>query len=497
MSRYADWKAPKQDYASLIWPDPPQLVADMAANRAALDASAVTIQNVPLPIWRTRTRQSLVGDTTRPIIATGHQIELSHPGVWAKDVLLDAVARKTGAIALHVAVDTDSPKHLQLRWPGGAIDLSDDILLKIGEWSGQVAQPSARQLNRIRDRFTRDAGDWSFVPAIETAFNSLADSNTHPAMLPEALSLAARAVDASLGLDYEVRLQSTILTEPAYLAFVHHIVADVDRFAAVYNAALADYRKEAGIASPTRPMPDLRVDGDTVELPFWFDRLDTGDRSRATVIRDAGRWHLLTDEAAFAFDPARPGDEAAAAFGDFCRTHRVRLTPRALTLTTFLRLIVADQFVHGIGGGRYDQVTDRLIENYFGLPAPAFAVTTATLFFPDAGERDAECVPCLLNEGHRLKHNTVTKQAYLARIASSPRQSAERRSAYVAMHNTLQTESAVSATLAEWREKLDHAVQRRDREALLFDRELFYAVQPRERLTRLIEQFRIAVGSIG
>ena len=37
------------------------------------------------------------------------------------------------------------------------------------------------------------------------------------------------------------------------------------------------------------------------------------------------------------------------------------LRPRALTLTLFARLCVADFFIHGIGGGKYDEVTDRII----------------------------------------------------------------------------------------------------------------------------------------
>lgn len=494
MTRYADWKAPKQDDSRLIWPKPATLADDMARNQSALNGSAIALQNVPLGTWRKQIRRSILGDTDRQVIATGHQIELYHPGVWAKNLLLDAVGRKTGATALHIAVDTDSPKHLQLRWPGGAIDVSDDVLLKTGEWSGQVAQPSRGHLQRVRERFDHAAAECSFKPAIGPVFDSLVASQSTPAMLPGALVEAARSLDASLGLSYETRLLSTILTGPAYLAFVHHIAADIERFASVYNTALADYRSEAGIVSTTRPMPDLRIDDDIIELPFWFDRLDTGDRSRATVTREGGRWHLLTDSAEFAFDPSRPGEAAAEAFGAFCRQHQLRLTPRALTLTTFLRLVVIDQFVHGIGGGRYDQVTDRLIENYFGQPAPAFAVTTATLIFPDAGERDIECVPCLLNQGHRLRHNTVEKSPFLEQIAAAPRRSAERRTAYVAMHGTLQKASTVSETLARWKNALDHAVERRDREAVLFDRELFYAVQPRERLERMIGHFRNEVG---
>ncbi|MGC4033421.1 MAG: hypothetical protein QM754_17165 [Tepidisphaeraceae bacterium] len=423
MSRYADWKAPKQDFATLVWPESSRLLADVSDNRRRLDAATAGVQNKPLSAWRHETRQALFGDLAKPVIATGHQIELYHPGVWIKNIVLDAVARKTGALALHIAVDTDSPKHLQLRWPGGAIDVSDDVLLHTGEWSGQVAQPSLGHLKKVRERFEKAAAEWSFRPSTPTIFESLEQSEQTADMLPQALLDACRRLDARLGLDYQVRRLSELTDLPAYYAFVHHIAGDIRAFASAYNSALDDYRREAGITTANRPMPPLRVEADSIELPFWSDRLDTGDRSRATVIFDNDRWHLLTEDAAFAFDKSLAGDEAAKKFGDFCRTHQLRLTPRALTLTMFMRLILVDGFVHGIGGGRYDQVTDRIIESYFSLPAPPFAVATGTLIFPDAGQRDAECVPCLMNEGHRLKHNVVEKQPYLATIASAPRKS--------------------------------------------------------------------------
>lgn len=490
MSRYADWKAPKQDDSRLIWPAADRLIDAMTGNRARLDDSEVLVQNKALNQWRRQIRAAVLGEADTPVIATGHQIELYHPGVWAKNLLLDAVAKKTGATALHVAVDTDSPKHLQLRWPGGAVDMSDDILLATGEWSGQVAQPSARHLKKIIDRFEKASAEWSFKTSIRPVFDSLEASQQTAKMLPQALVDGARALDKTLGLEYETRLLSSILSQTAYLAFVHHIAADVEQFAAIYNQALADYRKEAGITSSTRPMPDLRVEPDSIELPFWFDCLSSGDRVRATVIRENGVWHFLADEAAFAFDPSRPGDQAAEAFGVFCRKNQIRLTPRALTLTMFMRLLLVDQFVHGIGGGRYDQVTDRIIERYFQLAAPEFAVTTATLIFPDAGQRDPECVPCLLNAGHRLRHSTVDKAAHLQQITQAPRRSADRRTAYVAMHADIRRATAESDALARWKESLDRAIARRDREAVLFDRELFYAVQPRDRLERLIGHFR-------
>src|SRR5262249_41435640 len=39
-------------------------------------------------------------------------------------------------------------------------------------------------------------------------------------------------------------------------------------------------------------------------------------------------------------------------------------------------------FIHGIGGGKYDEVTDAIIERWLGLTPPRFFVLTATLRLP-------------------------------------------------------------------------------------------------------------------
>ena len=82
-------------------------------------------------------------DNARPVVGMGHQTELYHPGVWAKLALMAAAGPKIGAQLLHLAVDTDAPKHLNLRWPGWSQPISDDPALYSAEWSGLVSGPSA------------------------------------------------------------------------------------------------------------------------------------------------------------------------------------------------------------------------------------------------------------------------------------------------------------------------------------------------------------------
>jgi hypothetical protein len=63
----------------------------------------------------------------------------------------------------------------------------------------------------------------------------------------------------------------------------------------------------------------------------------------------------------------------------------IRLRTRALTTTLFARVCLADLFLHGIGGAKYDEMTDRLCERLFGLKAPDFLTVSATLHLPLGG----------------------------------------------------------------------------------------------------------------
>ena len=46
------------------------------------------------------------------------------------------------------------------------------------------------------------------------------------------------------------------------------------------------------------------------------------------------------------------------------------------------RICLGDFFIHGIGGGKYDEVTDAIIRNFFGIEPPAYQVLSATLHLP-------------------------------------------------------------------------------------------------------------------
>ena len=182
-----------------------------------------------------------------------------------------------------------------------------------------------------------------------------------PRLAPLLIS-ALHELDWSLGLRHSAMAVEPLWESEGYVLCVHHLAARAAEFAADYNAVLHEYRTEKGIHSPGRPWPDLRVTGEECEIPFWLDSLKEGTRSRATVKLRGGQSVLVCQSGdQFAFDRHLNGWQAAENLKRFLSAQQLRLSPRALALTLFLRLIVCDQFVHGIGGALYDEVTDRVI----------------------------------------------------------------------------------------------------------------------------------------
>ena len=490
--RYANWKAPAGDGDMLVWPDPAALLAETTANAAALVAEPAHVQGVPVATLRADMRRWLGHPEGQPLVATGHQTELYHPGVWVKLALVNAAADRLGGSALHVAVDTDQPKHLALRWPGVTLPITDDPAINAADWSGQLAPPTPAHVDDLSAAVA--AADWHFAPMLAPVLASLRRQAIDEQPLSAVLTNAQHELDWDLGLRHRVLLASPLMTSGPYLTFVHHVLARAGQFAADYNAALADYRAEAGITTPTRPMPDLRVTADAAEVPFWFDDLSAGKRQRAEVRRDGDRWALHHAGDAFPLDPAADAATAADRLGRWLADRSLRLAPRALTLTTFLRLLVVDQFVHGIGGGRYDQVTDRLLASHFGVSPPRFAVTTATLIYPGAAGRERVCAPCVKQEGHQLRHRLLgdRKRPIVAAIDALPRRSPQRAMAFQNLRAALSAAAIDSPQLREWSDRHDATLRAERDEAVLFDRELFYAVQTRDRLVDMIARYRSA-----
>jgi hypothetical protein len=59
-----------------------------------------------------------------------------------------------------------------------------------------------------------------------------------------------------------------------------------------------------------------------------------------------------------------------------------KLRSRALTTTLFARLLLSDLFMHGIGGAKYDELTDEIVRRFYDFEPPGYMVLSATLLLP-------------------------------------------------------------------------------------------------------------------
>jgi hypothetical protein len=488
---YADWKAPRDDGSTLVWPAQASLAEAARANGRLLSKASTPVQNTPLGTLRVAARAFVGHPDDKPLFMTGHQAELWHPGVWMKNVLIHHLAVGSGGSAMHLAVDSDQPKHLLLRWPGMSMPISDADSLHFARWASMIDPPSPAHLNQIGQSLAKSGPGDSMLPAFLDAMRHITLDEATNSDLCKAIAVACHRIDWELGLRYAVQTLSPTLMSTPWLAMAHHVLSRARRFASDYNLSLAEYRNGAGIRSTSRPMPDLVTTPNGVELPFWTDDLTKAERYRTTVETRNGQWflHAPYSDECLPLDDSLDADQAAIRLRNFLQQHRLRLAPRALSLTMFLRLFVADLFVHGIGGGRYDQITDRLIGRHFGIAPPAFAVTTATLYLPAASGRERTCVSCVKREGHRLKHDVLgaRKREYVDAIAAAPRRSSLRMELFQSMQKEMRSSRPVDTAISQWKARLRETIDRAAEDQVMFDRELFYALQPADRLSQLID----------
>ena len=342
------------------------------------------------------------------IVATGHQPELYHPGVWIKDFLLQRLSEELPATAVDFVVDTDGFQTLGVSSPCMTPGVQRcQQYLAIGTpdgWFASAPVPSERDLSDFCSAADSMLSSLP-APAVRRHFALFCAEleNVRPSAenLAELVTMARRRYEAPAGSDYLELPVTTVARSRAFRAFVVDIALNAQQFARDYNAELGDYRAVSKTRSSAQPFPDLAIDGARVELPLWL--LAAGVRTAVFAERLADGVTRLTqaDGTPIAELPAEP--EAARAA---LESADALIAPKALALTLFVRMFSCDLFIHGVGGGRYDRVTDGVCRRYYGVEPPAFVVASTTMYLPLGAhvvtEEEVSEARARLN---RLEHN--------------------------------------------------------------------------------------------
>jgi hypothetical protein len=412
MPRSRRFKAPAGNGDVLADPGFDAVPALVAANRRTLDRNDVVVGGLPLKRLRALARREALNlarspgtavpglSPDAPLLLAGHQPELSHPGVWVKHFALHGLARKLGGTPLNLVVDNDTLKSTSLRLPVFRDHDPKSVHLesvRFDALDGETPYEDRVVLDpelfrTFPDRAAPLWKNWGYEPLLASASRDRQGAGAQN--IGEAFASLRRACEQRWGCDNLELPVSRLARTEAFARFVGHLTADLRRFREVYNAAIHSYREMNGVRSANHPAPDLARD----EAPFWVWRRGVGERSRLVVASNfRGSWWHVNELTRIEM----PDPDAAA---DWLRAWEsldhlgYRVRPRALTLTLFARLCLGDFFLHGIGGGKYDEVTDGIIRDYFGVDPPAYQVLSATLHLPLPG------FPSTEDEVRRVEH---------------------------------------------------------------------------------------------
>jgi len=322
------------------------------------------------------------GDKTLDrVVAAGHQAWLWHPGILAKNLAVSAAARRFDAVAVHIVVDHDAHEATRLALP---VVQGDRLLVhevSLDDDDPQVptgCRPPAdvqRVVGVLHDAI-RQLGPTLAVdlqPIID-AYEQLGQHRT--------LAEQTAAVVEHLSLPYTGPMawmfSSSLGQFARYNQLIERMVSEADSCVESYNRAVNEH-PGAGVAP-------LLVERQRVELPLW---LLEWQRPRRRVFAD-----LTGSKPALVSGDGRSIDRQAI------------LAPKALLLTTVMRALVCDFFIHGQGGAVYDQVTERWCRDWLDRELSPRATVSADVLLsfdvPMAQRMDLERA---LWRCHHLPHN--------------------------------------------------------------------------------------------
>lgn len=520
------YRAPRDNHSALV--DPPGSHIEHWLNDH--QASAALRLAAPLASWRPIARAEMlalactytgqyrdltsavsapttsVSSTSPTFILSGHQPQLFHPGVWFKNFALSSLAQRHRAIGINLIIDNDNAKTLAIRVPGGTVTAPHVVGVSFDQATTEMP---------FEERPLVDRSCWETFPQrVSAELQSLVANPLLPAWWPEvvrqsrrtgnvgqALSAARHQLERQWGLEtLEVPL-SWLCETQSFRLFALQLLRDPERLQQAYNGALAAYRTVYHLRSHAHPVPDLTRDGDWFEAPFWLWSERDPRRRRLFVRRIVGgmectdrgqlhcRWTIKKDG---------DGVDDIEQLANWSQ-QGVRLRPRALLTTLYARLLLADLFLHGIGGGMYDQVTDLFGAKFWGVAPAPFATLTATcrlpIHHPVATEEDVRAMNQRLRDAwfHPERYVAVI-DAEVAELVQQKRHWYEqqlprgtrlaRHRMIAAVNETLRTHLVASRD--RWLVERTELVHRARRHALLASREFAFCLFPEEELRRVL-----------
>jgi hypothetical protein len=329
-----------------------------------------------------KVRAALKIPTDRPVIMTGHQPIFFHPGLWAKSLAASVLAQAVGGVACQKITDT-------------AIGLEILHYLPEVETGGQSRRKPLEFFSSKDGQEMVKTMPYAFLGAPEKAalqkileegkLNAPADVRENLKFYEDRLTVGLR--ECKTWDDYHIYILkildelsgtqrlyfqgSKFWSSEPFQEFVAHWLMNLPAMTDAYNHSLDEYRALHQIKHELTPSPNLKFEDWWFELPFWG--LNKYHQRHSLWAKSDGDRMILRMKGS-------DGNYSISS-KDFVRELKalpIQFWPKALPQTLFCRLYLCDYFIHGVGGGLYEQVNNLFWEKVFKTKPADYGVVTAT-----------------------------------------------------------------------------------------------------------------------
>ena len=347
------------------------------------------------------------------IIQTGHSPAITHPGVLIKHSLVNSIAKKVNGIGINMVVDNDASNDNCLNIPN--INSPDSSVEKIEYHPGlrnlafeEIRYTDSTQLPAFKERVLKSLHNPVMKKTFEDFMNVVIKLSEETLQFSDLFTYARHAFLTRFGINNLEVPVSHISETDSFLNFFLHITANSRCFVDIYNTKLREYRTLKKISSKANPLPDLMEKGFVVEIPFWMWKRDEPRKSLFASISNDSRISIICENKIvehFDFGGRNRSTENLERLKTLI-SNGIKIRPKAIANTMYSRMFFSDLFVHGIGGAKYDLITDEIIREFFGVEPPEYATISATLHLPyeplDVSKEDINALKHVIKD---MSHN--------------------------------------------------------------------------------------------
>ncbi|MBA7537403.1 hypothetical protein ES705_29670 [subsurface metagenome] len=335
------------------------------------------------------------------IIQTGHQPVFFHPGIWIKNIFLNQLLKSPlldKSLGLNIILDNDICKDLNLSLP--ALSLNGNLTVEEISFLPSTFTPNLPFEEypcpslEVITKFTRGVirrlkplelenkdikNNFKNFPRCLENSSRFCSQNYKKANLGEFLGLARHFYEKEIDPAYLEIPFSQICDRDEFLSFFLEIIKNIKSFSEICNKKLDEYRKLFKIRNRAHPSPNLMIKENLTEIPFWIWK-EGDERTKIFILKEEEKNYLYNASYGKIFLIEKDGLKSLFSLKTILKQQGLKIRPKALLLTLFNRLFISDLFIHGLGGAKYDLVTDEIIREFFKVEPPHFLVVSCTLY---------------------------------------------------------------------------------------------------------------------